>query len=331
MVSWLRSRPGATFLVAVAASLWGLDAWIRAPLAQSTAVATIVFGEHVLLVLLTLPFLGATLLAVVRLGWRHVLAAVVIGAGSSALATILFTQAFVDGHDFVTPVVLQKVQPIIAVVCAGAILGERPRRSFAFFFVPAIVGTWLMGVKHPFHPTVHGLRPTLYALGAAALWALGTVLGRYLTREMRFEHVATLRFTFGLAGSAVALLVLGAPAFASVHDSFWIAVLAVVTIATDLVRADAGRDIHRARRPGWRRLGAAAVGDPDRQGDRHRDRLADRGREGDRVGALLEPDDGRHPRPEGYGRPDQRSHPIRDDRGEDLAQEHHPRHHLDPG
>jgi drug/metabolite transporter (DMT)-like permease len=229
MVSWLRSRPGATFLVAVAASLWGLDAWIRAPLAQSTAVATIVFGEHVLLVLLTLPFLGAALLAVVRLGWRHVLAAVVIGAGSSALATILFTQAFVDGHDFVTPVVLQKVQPIIAVVCAGAILGERPRRSFAFFFVPAIVGTWLMGVKHPFHPTVHGLRPTLYALGAAALWALGTVLGRYLTREMRFEHVATLRFTFGLAGSAVALLVLGAPAFASVHDSFWIAVLAVVT------------------------------------------------------------------------------------------------------
>ena len=229
MVSWLRSRPGATFLVAVAASLWGLDAWIRAPLAQSTAVATIVFGEHVLLVLLRLPFLGAALLAVVRLGWRHVLAAVVIGAGSSALATILFTQAFVDGHDFVTPVVLQKVQPIIAVVCAGAILGERPRRSFAFFFVPAIVGTWLMGVKHPFHPTVHGLRPTLYALGAAALWALGTVLGRYLTREMRFEHVATLRFTFGLAGSAVALLVLGAPAFASVHDSFWIAVLAVVT------------------------------------------------------------------------------------------------------
>jgi len=229
MVSWLRSRPGATFLVAVAASLWGLDAWIRAPLAQSTAVATIVFGEHVLLVLLTLPFLGAALLAVLRLGWRHVLAAVVIGAGSSALATILFTQAFVDGHDFVTPVVLQKVQPIIAVVCAGAILGERPRRSFAFFFVPAIVGTWLMGVKHPFHPTVHGLRPTLYALGAAALWALGTVLGRYLTREMRFEHVATLRFTFGLAGSAVALLVLGAPAFASVHDSFWIAVLAVVT------------------------------------------------------------------------------------------------------
>jgi drug/metabolite transporter (DMT)-like permease len=229
MLALLRTRPAATVLVAVAAALWGLDAWIRAPLAQSTKVATIVFGEHVVLVALTLPFLAAALTTVVRLGWRHVLAAMVIGAGSSAVATILFTEVFAKYHDFVTPVVLQKVQPVIAIVFAAVMLGERPRRTFVFYLVPALVGTWLMGVPHPFHPTVHGLRPTFYALGAATLWALGTVLGRYLARDMRFEHVATLRFVFGLAGSAVALLVLGAPAFASGHDTFWIAVLALVT------------------------------------------------------------------------------------------------------
>ena len=216
-------------LVAVAAALWGLDAWIRAPLAQTTDVATIVFGEHLVLVLLTLPFLAGAIAAVSRLGWRHVAAAAVIGAGSSAVATILFTQAFVDGHDFVTPVVLQKIQPVIAVVAAGVILGERPRARFLFYFLPALVGIWLMGVPHPFDPTVEGLKPTLYALAAAVLWALGTVLGRYLARDMRFEHVATLRFAFGLPASAIALLVLGAPAFASGHDTFWIAVLAVVT------------------------------------------------------------------------------------------------------
>jgi drug/metabolite transporter (DMT)-like permease len=216
-------------LVAIAAALWGLDAWIRAPLAQTTEVATIVFGEHVVLVLLTLPFLAGAIAAVRRLGWRHILAAGVIGVGSSAVATILFTQAFVDGHDFVTPVVLQKVQPVIAVVAAGVILGERPRARFVFYFVPALFGIWLMGVPQPLHPTVHGMKPTLYALAAAVLWALGTVLGRYLARDMRFEHVATLRFGFGLPASAVALLVLGAPAFTSGHDTFWIAVLAVVT------------------------------------------------------------------------------------------------------
>ena len=122
-------RSTRNHLVAVAAALWGLDAWIRQPLAQSTTPATIVFGEHVVLVALTLPFLVGALAALLRLGWRHVLAAFVIGAGSSAVATILFTQAFVVGTDFVTPVVLQKVQPLIAVVAAGVILGERPRRA----------------------------------------------------------------------------------------------------------------------------------------------------------------------------------------------------------
>ncbi len=216
-------------LVAVAAAMWGLDAWIRAPLAKSTAVATIVFGEHVVLVLLTLPFLVGALVAVWRAGWRHVLAAVIIGAGSSAVATILFTQAFADGHDFVTPVVLQKVQPLVAVLGASVILGERPRQRFAFFLVPALAGTWLMGVAHPFNPTVSGLRPTIYSLLAAVLGAFGTVLGRYLAGDLRFEHVATLRFVFGLAGSAVALLVLGAPAFATWHDTGYIALLAFVT------------------------------------------------------------------------------------------------------
>ena len=227
-----RGTSTGVVLVAIAAALWGMDAWIRAPLAQTTAVATIVFGEHLVLVACTLPFVVGALAAVVRLGWRHVAAAVVIGAGSSAVATILFTQAFVDGRGsarYVTPVVLQKLQPLIAVVAARIVLGERARPLFALFLVPALVGAWFMGVADPFHPSVHGLKPTLYALGAAALWALGTVLGRYLSRDMRFEHVTTLRFVFGLVASAIALLALGTPAFASGHDSFYIALLALVT------------------------------------------------------------------------------------------------------
>jgi len=222
-------RPFGIVCVAVGAALWGLDQWIRGPLAATTAAGTIVFGEHLVLVVLTLPLALGALAAVVRLGWRHLAAAIVIGAGSSAVATLLFTEALFVHHDFVTPVVLQKVQPVFAVIGAVAILGERPRPRYGVYLVVALAGSWLIGVSHPFHPAAHGLVTMLYALGAAALWALGTVLGRYLARDMRFEHVTTLRFVFGLPASAIALLVLGAPAFASGHDMFWIAVLAVVT------------------------------------------------------------------------------------------------------
>ncbi len=224
-------------LVAVAAALWGTDALFRRPLAQSTSVATIVFGEHLVLVAITLPLVGSALAAVWRLGPRYVLAAVGIGAGASAVATILFTQAFVDGgvRSIVTVVMVQKIQPLVAVLGAAVVLGERPRPRFGLYLVTALVGTWLIAFSSPTNLDVHGtLVPVLYALAAAVLWALGTVLGRYLTQRLRFEHVATLRFTFGLPASGIALLILGGPAFASAHDSLWIAILALVTGALAL-------------------------------------------------------------------------------------------------
>ena len=223
----LNAIPGVV-LVALAAAMWGTDPIIRKPLSGSTTATTIVFGEHVVLVVLTLPLLLGALRAVFRAGWRYVLCAVVIGAGASAVATILFTEALFHG-DFVTPVVLQKIQPLVAVAAAAVILGERARPRFAWFLLPALAGFWLVNQPHPLDPTAKGLVPILQATGAAVLWALGTVLGRYLSRELQFQEIVTLRFFFGLIGSAIALPVMGAKAYAGAHDSLWIAYLAVVT------------------------------------------------------------------------------------------------------
>jgi drug/metabolite transporter (DMT)-like permease len=227
MKRWLLTIPGVV-LVAVAAAMWGTDALFRKPLAESTSATTIVFGEHLLLVALTLPFLLPALRAVFRAGPMYVAAAIAIGAGASAFATILFTQAFVHG-DPITPVVLQKVQPLVVVLGARLVLGEEPRRRFVWYLVPALVGVWLIAFPSPTDVHARGLTPIAMALAAAVLWGFGTVFGRFLSQRLQFEHVVTLRFAFGLAASAVALLLVGAPAFASLHDSVWIAYLALVT------------------------------------------------------------------------------------------------------
>jgi DME family drug/metabolite transporter len=221
------AAPGA-LLVAVAAALWGTDALLRRPLAHSTQAATIVFGEHLILVLLTLPLIPPALAAGRRAGARYVAAAAAIGIGASAIATILFTQAFVQG-DPVTPVVLQKIQPLVAVTGAWFILGERPRAHFGWFLLAGLLGTWLIAFPSPFDIHVDAALPALYAIAAAVLWALGTVLGRLLATRLRFEHVTALRFAFGLPASAVAVLVVGAPFLTSASDAGWIAALAVVT------------------------------------------------------------------------------------------------------
>jgi DME family drug/metabolite transporter len=215
-------------LVSVAATMWGLDGLIRKPLSSSTTAYTIVFGEHVLLVALTLPLLIPALLALYRAGPAYVAAGIAVGAGASAIATILFTKALFHG-DFITVVVLQKAQPLIAVMGAWVVLREQPRPGFAWFLLPALAGIWLIALPHPLEPHARGLTPIAETLAAAVLWGMGTVLGRLLARRLAFEHVTTVRFAFGLVASACALPIVSAAAYSNAHDSFWIAVLALVT------------------------------------------------------------------------------------------------------
>jgi DME family drug/metabolite transporter len=219
--------PGVV-LVAIAAAMWGTDPIIRKPLSGSTSATTIVFGEHVVLVALTLPLLFPALRAAFRAGWRVMLCVILIGAGASALATILFTEALFHG-DFVTPVVIQKLQPLVAIGAAAFILGERPRSRFAWFLLPALIGFWLVNQPNPLDPTAKGLVPIVQATAAAVMWALGTVLGRYVSRDLEFHHIVSLRFFFGLVASAIALPIMGAKAYAGAHDSLWIGYLAIVT------------------------------------------------------------------------------------------------------
>jgi drug/metabolite transporter, DME family len=223
----LDSVPGVV-LVSVAAAMWGLDGLIRKPLSDSTSAFTIVFGEHVVLVALTLPLLIPAFRSLYRAGPAYVAAGIAVGAGASAIATILFTKALFHG-DFITVVVLQKAQPLIAVLGAWLVLKEQPRPGFAWFLLPGLAGVWLIALPHPLEPHLRGMTPIAETLTAAALWAMGTVFGRLLTRRLAFEHVTTVRFAFGLLASACALPIVGASAFSSVHDSLWIAVLALVT------------------------------------------------------------------------------------------------------
>ena len=227
MLTRLDRLPGVV-LVSIAAAMWGLDGLIRKPLSDSTSAYTIVFGEHLVLVALTLTLLVPAFRSLWKAGPRYVAAGVAVGAGASAIATILFTKALFHG-DFITVIVLQKVQPLVAVLGAWLILGEQPRARFGWFLLPALAGVWLIALPEPFDPHAHGLVPIVETLTAAVLWGMGTVLGRYLGRRLAFQHVSTVRFAFGLIASACLLPIVGASAFADLHDTFWIAVLALVT------------------------------------------------------------------------------------------------------
>lgn len=217
-------------MVALAAGMWGTDALFRRGLALELPAASVVFAEHLILVALTLPLALKALHALRSFDWKDWLSIVLIGVGASATATILFTAAFRYG-DPNTPLLLQKLQPLIAVVGARLVLGERLMPRYGFYFLLAVGGGWLISFSDPLDVSVSQATPALLALGAASLWAMGTVLGRRLTAKVAFGPLTALRFAFGLPASAVALWVMeGGSGFTvySLGDARGLFVLALI-------------------------------------------------------------------------------------------------------
>jgi DME family drug/metabolite transporter len=192
-------------LVAFGAALWGTDALFRWALAFELPAAVVVFWEHLILVVVTLPLLLRFWRNRPRLTASDLVAVLFVGAGASALATILFTQAFTYG-DPTTPLLLQKLQPVIAIFGAYLLLGERLMPRYGWYFLTALAGGWLISFSEPLDVSVSEVAPALLALGAAALWAMGTVLGRHLTHKIPPNELTAVRFAVGLPTALIILM-----------------------------------------------------------------------------------------------------------------------------
>jgi drug/metabolite transporter, DME family len=211
-------------LVAVAATLWASDTYFRAQLIGHLKPAQIVVIEDALVTLFLLVFLLRGIPELRRLDQRGWIAVGLIAIGPQAVATILFTTSFSYGH-FAETFVLQQTQPLIAIMLAWLILGERRRPWFWPTAALAIVAVYLVvfaqNLTAPFSDLQHGrLEAGLYALGAAALWASGTVLGRFVLGKLSFTTTTALRFTLALPVLvAIALLQYGGSAFTHYQPS----------------------------------------------------------------------------------------------------------------
>jgi drug/metabolite transporter, DME family len=235
-VPTMRSQPAAptrqvglidrfsVVLIAVAATMWASDTYFRAQLVGHLKPAQIVVIEDALISLFLLAFLLRGIPELRRLDRRGWIAIILIAVGPQAVATILFTQSFSYGH-YAETFVLQQTQPVIAILLAWLILGERRRPWFWPTAALAIVGVYMVvfaqNLKAPFSDLQHGrLEAGLYALGAAALWASGTVLGRFVLGKLSFTTTTAMRFTLALPVLIVVVVVqFGGTAFAHYQPS----------------------------------------------------------------------------------------------------------------
>jgi drug/metabolite transporter (DMT)-like permease len=218
-------------LVAVGAATWGLDGLLRKPLATALPAATVVLWEHLIAVAAIVPAVPSALRAYRRCTRAERAAIAVIGIGASALATALFTEAFAlaaRSRDFISPLVLQKLQPMFAVLLAVVLLGERVRPAFAAYALPALTGAWLLAFPHPFEVTGTAAKVALLATSAAALWAAGTVLGRRVAAAVAPAELTVLRYCWGLPAAFVIAVHQNAPLWPGGGNVVGLVLLALV-------------------------------------------------------------------------------------------------------
>ena len=193
-------------MVAAGAALWGTDALFRRQLAIDLPSSFVVFAEHLILVVLTIPFLLRARRWLGEFTRKDWIALVMVGVGASATATFLFTASFRYG-DPTTTLLLQKLQPVFVVIGARLLLGERFLPRYVVYFALAVAGAYFITFDDPASVTVSQLAPALLSVGAAALWGMGTVLGRHLSGKVPFAELTSLRFAVGLPATALLVFI----------------------------------------------------------------------------------------------------------------------------
>lgn len=201
----------SVILVAVAATMWASDAYFRNQLIKHLSPTEIVVAEDALVALFLLPVLLRSWREVRGLGPRGWIAVGLIAVGAQSLATILFTASF-SYQIYAETFVLQQTQPLIAIVLAWIVLGERRKPWFWPAAAVALVAVYLVVFAQDPTAPVSALQKGrveagLLALGAAALWASGTVLGRFALGSISFWSMTSLRFTLALPVLIVIVLV----------------------------------------------------------------------------------------------------------------------------
>jgi drug/metabolite transporter (DMT)-like permease len=202
---------GITFIF-FACILWAADTLIRYPLLfGGSSAQQIVLFEHLLLVTVVLGLFIVQRRKINFINRKTIIPFIVIGIFGSALGTLAFTEAFYLANPTVV-ILLQKLQPLVAVTLAALLLKESINPRFFIWLGFALIGSLLL--IWPDLQTlwvsvqagdVDGSKSVLWGYGLALFavvsWGSATVFGKKLSSAgLNSVDLMAGRFSFGLVG-----------------------------------------------------------------------------------------------------------------------------------
>ncbi|MEO9274509.1 DMT family transporter [Marinomonas sp. 5E14-1] len=198
-----------TFFIMIACFTWALDTLIRYPLLNAGySTIQIVLVEHITLVLILSPILWRYRHLYRHMSRNSALCLFFIGGVGSAIGTLAFTAAF----QYLNPTVvilLQKLQPIVAILLAYWFLKERIEGQFLRWAAVILLGSFVMmwpdlrtlgeAQWHYSSDVESVIKGYGFTLMAVMAWGAATVCGKYLShQDMPANAILSGRFVAGL-------------------------------------------------------------------------------------------------------------------------------------
>ena len=185
--------------VCLAAALWGLDGVVLTPRLANLSVAFVVLLLHAVPFVLMQPVLWRRWVRIAGFDRRVWLVLLLVSLTGGLIGTVAIVKALflVDFRQLSVVVLLQKLQPIFAILLAAVVLKETIDRRFVSWAAAAVGGGYLLtfGLSAP---DLSGGAETLTAAGlavlAAASFGAATVFGKLLLGEVDFLTATFARY-----------------------------------------------------------------------------------------------------------------------------------------
>ena len=220
--------------VAVAAALWGMSGVIFIPHLHNLSTPFVVFMMHFLPMLIIFSFCYKQFAFITKfdgLDWIIIFLISLLGAvlGTLAIVKALF---LVNFHHLSIVVLLQKVQPIFAILLAGMFLGEKITKNFILLTVIILAGGYLLtfGMHLPtYENDMQTLYAGLLAIFAAFCFGSSTVLSKSISKKYKSITISFYRYllTVLILGSYLGITG-GFSSFKEITPANWITFLLIV-------------------------------------------------------------------------------------------------------
>ena len=222
-------------LVVISAILWGVDGVVLTPRLFNLPVPFVVLLLHLLPFLLMSVFFYKEFRNLKDFTKLDYIGFGLIGLFGGALGTLAIVKALflVNFQSLTIVVLLQKLQPVFAIILTKLILKEKLGNRFIPWSILALIAGYIMtfGFGLPNLSAGNYMVASFYAVLAAFSFGSATVFGKFVLNKWSFKTALFYRYGFTTVIMSIIVIVGGGADFSAVTSNNWL-ILIITTFTT---------------------------------------------------------------------------------------------------